>query len=265
MKKAIQFLLVSLLVLTFTSCSSDDNGNQPDTSVVLLKKMESEVMGNHSVYNFSYKGRKLTKVSFENHTPTMQTGYDKYYYTGDLILEIKTYNGSNQNTYNTLFTYNANNELVQVVKLNLQNSSGTKTVFTYNANGTVDALNYTGSLEAQTTLSSLSEKYFIENNNIVRIEFSGSATQTAMEFEYDTANNPMRNVTGMDKIKLHTYDSDGRYGITKNLTKVITHISTVESSQVDFELVYDENNYPLTRYSTETSPGPFSYNFEYYK
>jgi hypothetical protein len=265
MKKAIQILFVSLLVLTFTSCSSDDNNNQPDSSVILLKKMESEVLGYHATYNFDYNGRKLTKVSYENHTPSMQMGYDKYFYTGDLITEIKTYNGNNQNTFSTLFTYNVNNQLEQVVKLNLLSSTGTKTVFTYNGNETVYALNYTGSLEAQTMLSSQSEKYFIENNNIVKIEFTGSTTQTAMEFEYDTANNPMRNVIGMDKIKLHTYDSDGRYGITKNLTKVTTHISMVESSQVDFELVYNENNYPLASYSTETSPGPYSYNFEYYK
>ncbi|MFN3753469.1 hypothetical protein [Flavobacterium sp.] len=265
MKKAIQILFVSLLVVMFTSCSSDDNGNQPDTSVVLLKKMESEVMGNHGVYNFSYDGRKLAKVNYEIHTPSMQTGYDKYYYSGELIAEIKTFNGSNQNTFSTVFTYNANNQLEQVVKKNLQNGTATKMVFTYNPNGTVEALNYTGTLDSQTILSAVSEKYFIENNNIVRIEFTGSASQTAMDFEYDGANNPMRNVIGMDKIKLHTYDSDGRYGITKNLKKVTTYFATVESSQVDFELVYDENNYPLTRYSTETSPGPFSYNFEYYK
>ena len=265
MKKVIQILLVSLLVITFTSCSSDDNGNQPDTSVVLLKKMESDVMGNHGVYNFSYSGSKLTKVNYEIHTPGIQTGYDKYFYTGELITEIKTFNGSNQNTFSTVFTYNANNQLEQVVKLNLQNSTATKMVFTYNSNGTVDALNYTGTLESQTTLTAVSEKYFIENNDIVRIEFTGSMSQTAMDFEYDAANNPMRNVTGMDKIKLHTYDSDGRYGITKNLKKVTTYFATVQSSQVDFELVYDENNYPLTRYSSETSPGPFSYNFEYYK
>lgn len=264
MKKAIQILFVSLLVLTFTSCSSDDNENQPETSVVLLKKMESDVMGNHSVYNFNYNGRKLIKVSYEAHVPAMQTGYDKYYYNGELISEIKTFNGNNQNTYSTLFTYNTNNQLAQVVKLNLLNSTASKTVFTYNTNGTVDALSYTGSIEAQLTLSTVSEKYFIENNNITRIEFTGSTTQTAMDFEYDTANNPMRNVIGMDKIKLYTYDSDGRYGITKNLKKVTTHFATVESSQVDFELVYDENNYPLTSYSTESSPGPYSYNFEYY-
>ena len=171
MKKAIQILFVSLLVLTFTSCSSDDNGNQPDTSVVLLKKMESDVLGYHGVYNFSYNGRKLKKVNFEIHTPNIQTGYDKYIYTGELITEIKTFNGSNQNTSNTIFTYNANNQLEQVVKLNLLNSTGTKTVFTYNGNGTVDALNYTGSLEAQTALTLVSEKYFIENNNITKIVY----------------------------------------------------------------------------------------------
>lgn len=264
MKKAIQILFVSFLVLMFASCSSDDN-NQPDSSVVLLKKMDSEVLGNHATYNFDYIGRKLTKVNFENHTPSMQTGYDKFFYTGDLITEIKTYNGSNQNIFNTLFTYNANNQLVQVVKLNLLNSTGTKTVFTYNGNGTVDALNYTGTLEAQTALTLVSEKFFMENNNIVKIEFTGSTTQTAMDFEYDSANNPMRNVIGMDKIKLHTYDSDGRFGVTGNLKKVITHFASVESSQVDFELVYNDKNYPVSSYSTETSPGPYQFNFEYYK
>ncbi|MEK8180469.1 hypothetical protein WMW71_08965 [Flavobacterium buctense] len=264
MKKAIQFLFVSLLILTFASCSSDDN-NQPDSSVVLLKKMDSDVLGYHATYNFDYNGRKLTRVNYEKHTPSMQTGYDKYYYTGDLITEIRTFNGSNQSIFSTFFTYNANNQLEQVVKLNLLNSTGTKTVFTYNANGTVDTLNYTGSLQAQTVLSEVSEKFFIENNNIVKIEFFGSTTQTAMDFEYDTANNPMSNVVGMDKIKLHTYDSDGKFGVTGNLKNVITHFATVESSQVDFELVYNDKNYPVSSYSTETSPGPYHFNFEYYK
>ena len=209
MKKAIQLLFLSFLIVTFTSCSSDDN--QSASNVVLLKKVESDVMANHSVYNFTYTGTKLKKVSYEWHTPTLFKGYDKYFYTGDLITEIKSYNSNNQITKRALFTYNASNQLAELLTLEPQNNVGRKEVFAYNVDGTVSTVTYKGTLESQTTLDSVTEKFFLENGNIVKIEFTGSSLVTSTEFEYDSANNPMRNVTGLDKIKVDTDISDGLY------------------------------------------------------
>ncbi|MGL2963153.1 hypothetical protein ACSVH2_04950 [Flavobacterium sp. RSB2_4_14] len=263
MRKATQFLLlVSLFILTFTSCSNDS-----DTSnVVLLNKVTAVTLGQQSEYTFSYSGTKLNRVDFEIQALTDGVGYDKYYYTNDLITQIKRFNAANQNTANTVFTYNTNKQLTQVVRVVPSNNYGFKSVFTYNSDGTVLMTGYYGDITSQNTLSGTTEKYYFQNGEVSQKDFNTNSFSSSVTYNYDTANHPMQNVTGLDAIKLYTFIGDGLFGFKHNVIQQTTYITPgVVDNQVVFEANYNTNNYPTAISSSATSPGGYQYSFQYFK
>lgn len=267
MKRAVQFLsIVFLLGLTLTSCSSDDNA----TSTVLLKKLHASVMGDDEQFQFSYSGTKLTKISYQISIGNIMTGYSKFVYTGNLITQMKDYNSSNANTYNTFFTYDGQGQLTQVMKIQVGVDHAEKTVFTYNTDNTVDSEHYTGTIASQTYLMN-NEKFYFENNKLIRKDYTYGVGGSRTNYLYDTANHPMKNVTGIDAIKLYTNSFDvslsmaqGLRGVSNNIIKETTDPGTAAEAVVDFETHYNNMNYPVSSYSTPDSPGPYSYLYEYY-
>lgn len=263
MRKAAQYLfLVSLFVLTLTSCSNDNDS----TKVVLLNKLTTVVMGQQSVYTFSYKNSKLTKVAFQIDGQTDGVGYDKYFYTNNLITQIKRFNAANQNTATTTFTYTANGQLEQVVKVEPSSNYGYRSVFTYNTDGTVSVTGYYGDVTTQNTLSGVSEKYYFENGEVSQKDFTSDTFSSTLTYDYDSANHPMQNVIGLNAIKLYTFIADGLFGIKHNVAKQTTYLTPgVIKNQVTFEAIYNNDNYPLEITSTTTETGGYQYSFQYFK
>lgn len=266
MKKVFQFFAIfSIALLSLTSCSSDDSTN----SVVLLKKLQAGVMGDNEEYLFSYNGTKLTEISFQIEMGTTTSGYSTFVYAGDLITQVKDYNSSDANTYNTFFTYNTDGKLTEVLKVQVGVDHAEKTVFTYNSDNTVNSQYYRGTTSSLGYLTA-TEKFYFEGNQLIKKDYSYDITSDfQVAYIYDTANHPMKNVTGMDGIKLYVnsfygFLSLGLKGVSNNIVKE-THYngSGVISYVVDFESAYNDENYPVSMYSTPDSPGPYNYNYEY--
>ncbi len=256
------FAIFSVIILSMTSCSSDDNSR---TSVVLLKKLTNVSFGTNGEYNFTYNGTKLNKVTFTLDNQTDGNGYDKYFYTGDLITEIKRYNASNHNIIRTLFTYNLSNQLTQVVRLELDANYGRKTVYQYNPDGSIESSIYSGNLESQNTASSLTEKVYFQNGEIVAKEYTIGTSQSSIGFSYDSANHPLKNVTGLGAIKIYDFMADGLFGVEHNLLQRAVYDANGDlDHSISFEGVYNQDNYPTNIYGVDTPEG-IGYNFEYYK
>ncbi|MBP6556798.1 MAG: hypothetical protein KAX93_02835 [Flavobacterium sp.] len=258
MKKAIQFLFISLFVLSFVSCSSDSDTDNP----VLLKKLTGITMGQNASHTFSYNGTKLTKVAFEIEAQTDGVGYDKYVYNGDLITEIKRYNASNQNTATTRFTYNVNNQLTEVVKVQPASNYGFKNVFTYNNDGSVLVTGYSGDVNSQTNLSDITEKFYFQNGEVSQKEYSSTTLVSSTTYAYDSAHHPMHNVTGLNAIKLYNFITNGLFGMQHNMTQQTTTISGNIDTQVSMQADYNNDNYPASLYSAD---GMYQYQFSYFK
>ena len=223
-------------------------------------------MGQKSDYIFSYKGAKLTKVAFEIQAQTDGIGYDKYYYTNNLITQIKRFNAANQNTATTVFTYNTDNQLEQAVRVVPSNNYGFKSVFTYNTDGTVSLTGYYGDVITQNTLSGTAEKYYFQNGEVSQKDFTSNSFSSTVTYEYDAANHAMQNVIGLDAIKLYTFIADGLFGIKHNVAKQTTYLTPgLIDNQVTFEAIYTNDNYPLAINSTTTSTSVYQYSFQYFK
>lgn len=254
MKKAVQLLLISLFVLTFISCSSDSDTN----GVILLKKVTGVTLGKTTTHNFSYNGTKLTKVAYEIEAQTDGIGYDRYVYNGDLITEIKRYNASNQITATIQFTYNTNNQLTQVVKIQPANNYGFKNVFTYNTDGSVLVTGYSGDINSQTNLSDITEKFYFQNGEVSQKDFVSNAFSSTVTYSYDNANHPLKNVTGITAIKLYSFIANGLFGMEHNVTQRIT-LTEGETVQTNMEVDYNADNYPVASYSDSGDQYQFTY------
>lgn len=267
MKKAFQFLAILFIAFsTLTSCSSD---NDSTTSAVLLKKLHANVMGADEEYLFSYNGTKLTKIAFQIDMGIVTNGYSKFIYSGNLISQIKDFD-NNVNTYNTFFTYNTASQLTEVLKLQVGADYGEKLVFTYNTDNTVDSQNYLGTASSQTSLIA-TEKFYIENNKLIQKDYSEETIGSQTTYTYDSANHPMKNVTGINAITLYINSLRGARsialglkGITNNIVKEVLHYENGPVvDEIKFESSYNNNNYPVSIYTTPDSPGPYNYQYEY--
>lgn len=263
MKKVFPlFWILSIVSIFLTSCSSDE-----DTSngITLLRKIESVDLGQHAKHQFFYKGTKLTKVVFEKEAQTDGNGYDKYSYTNDLITEIKTYNNNNQIDAVTTLTYNSNNQLTEVLKLEPSRNYGLRTVFNYTLFGTVVITSYSGNLQSQNSSTNQTTTLSLLNGEIIRKEFTSAEMNYIVEYEYDVKNNPMKNVTGYQAVKLYAYINNGLFGMNHNLAQQTTYlVLNVIDNQVDFELQYNNDNFPTSRYATGSFSGAYQYQYEYY-
>jgi len=220
-----------------TSCSSDDNESNDNTDAVLLKKTiitDSEGDAVTSIY--TYDGNKIVSIVDDS------GDVNEYYtYTGNLItkLEYRFPDGSidQVNTY----TYNAEGKLVTFVRT--QTNYVHKEVFTYNADGTVTAESYSGDSESELMEGTVNTIKFV-NGEVSEI-ISPDASNEEHVYTYDTKNNPMKNVIGMDKIAF--IDGEGN-GVKFN---ILTDTSEDEL-WTNSTFTYNDNGYPTKEVDTGT-------------
>lgn len=263
MKKVLYFLLL----VTLWSCS-DDKQDDSTSKLTLVKKLDAVDLGKHAVYTFFYNGAKLDKVNYEIEGQTDGIGHYEYFYTGNLISEIKRFNQNNQNTARILFEYNSNNALVQVTELDVNANYGLKNVITYNLDGTVEVERFSGNTSSQSVFA-YSSLYSFQNGELVQENNSGTIA-TIVNYEFDSANHPLQNVTGINEIKIysaltHGIFNRGLIGLNNNLKKqTTTFVADGSTEIVDYTMSYNTQNYPSTIVSSPTSLGSYSYSFEYY-
>jgi hypothetical protein len=263
MKKMISlFWILSIFSLPLTSCSSDTD---TESSVTLLKKIQSVDLGQNAVHQFYYKGTKLSKVAFDIQGQTNGVGYDKYAYTNDLITEIKTYSNDNQLIAITTLSYNSSNQLVEVVKVEPSRNYGFRTVFNYNLAGTVIVQTFHGNTSVQDNSTNQTTTFYLMNGEVVKKDYVSTDMNYTINYVYDNLKNPFQNVTGYNAIKLYSFINNGLFGSNHNLLQQTTYFSPdVIDSQVDFELEYNNNNFPTSRYATGSFSGVYQYLYEYY-
>ncbi|NNT71982.1 hypothetical protein HKT18_07120 [Flavobacterium sp. IMCC34852] len=261
MKKFFQYLaFLWVVVLTMTSCTTDDNSG---TSAILLKKLTAVSFGTNAEYNFTYKGTKLSQVTFTVNNQTNGNGYYKYTYTNDLITEISRYHSNGHLSEKTTFSYDSSNRLTEALKLVFETSFGSKKVFSHNLNGTVTVTTFGGNLIAQNTLSDIVETYHFTNGEISQKDYDSNTLAYSINYAYDNANHPTQNVTGLKALKLYDFISDGLFGMNHNLLEQNTYDANGNLEHtVSYQGDYNQDNYPTALY---TADGQFQYQFTYFK
>lgn len=228
------------MVLVFISCNNDDNNI--DSNSAITAQLPKTINNDGIVSTVTYNGTKIVSIVASSANISSRT----FTYTGDnIVTQVYVYG----NTISTTgYVYDSNNKLVTSNywsnggKGSTMTSSG-RDVYTYNTDGTVTKQRYTYSDGVYVAESGFLKMTY-QNGNEVKGEFISTATgQTSSLWvaEFDTKNNPFKNVTGMNKII-----GGSSWSNTNNWTKLTTTATETTDSLVrSYNYTYDAQGYPL--------------------
>ena len=192
------------LVALFISCSPDsaspviqNSVQTPPTGIVPIKIIYPSAFETDTT-SFSYNGNKLDKIKYGN-------TISKYFYNNDFITKIDLSDLGGTVYSSITYDYDSSGRLSQVKRTNvdIDQSMAVKSTFQYNSNGTMTVTDYTGDNFTQETISATHIYFIGTNNEIASIQTTpvGGSTETTT-YSYDTKNNPLKNVTGMNSLRL---------------------------------------------------------------
>lgn len=231
MKKILYLFGASLLMLT--SCSNDEDSDSPDTAY--LVKEIAYVEGSYSFSSkITYNGNKIVSSVDSDGEKTLYT------YTGDLITKEEEFAVGNNIDSKIEYSYD-NNQLKTSVSTEISGSVTykSKNVYTHNSDGTVSCKTYNINLTTGAETLSYSGKYTFLNGNMVKRE---QGTDYVLVFEYDTKNNPIKNILGFDKLMETEFSANNIIKITSTNNGSNPSIST---NQYD----YNTAGYPTEQRS----------------
>ncbi|MFH6944098.1 hypothetical protein [Flavobacterium sp. FlaQc-50] len=250
-------LFFSALILTFTSCASDDAKSSPDENYILPKTIILKEIG-------SPVDQTLTTNTFSgNKIVSSITGNFKilYSYEGNLITKEETFildpnaEVKERKTREILHTYE-NGKLKTSILMRLftaANPNGqyaSKIVYTHTSDNLISYVEY--SVTTGTPEEKIVDRGILtfKDGNLVKYEqyFMDSPTLTGtFQYEYDTSNNPFKNVLGYRSLKVKTSAAGNN--------NVIRGSSTIENivDQTIFRntFTYNDKGYPILSIETK--------------
>ncbi len=267
MKKVTLFAFLAFtFASTLNSCSKDEQTpvpvvtETPTSNLILPKKIVlSGGSDGTTTITLTYKGNKIVEINYSEGTKEIYT------YTGDLITKTETYEGKTL-TDQSIYNY-TNNKLTNVTTTenSIDNSTGmvkiykSKDVYIYNTDETILNERYTiDNVTGAETKDSNSDLKTFANGNLVKevssssytyfngIENVTSATIRTTTYEYDTKNNPIKNILGFNKLLFsgsNTNNTIKKTTISKTTTNGVDEPSS-PADVSDYEFRYNENGYP---------------------
>lgn len=274
MKKII--LVLSLVLLALVGCSKSEDAILAGVSSNLLKRIEnsSETLDGNSTTNVAYNGNKIIEFSSSRNGILSKTIFT---YNGDLIIKRESlsngilnaseeyiYENGKLTTTFSMYSNTSQSGIIVFIK--------SKKVYTYNANGTVLETNFKFVDNAYVTANS-TKLYTIFNGNVTKLignssssstYYNGTATVTDIytstytnNYEYDSKNNPLKNILGWSKISFDSNNSINNLlketGLSESTTNGVANPAVPERVR-EYTLMYNSNDYPtLIKYLTTTS------------
>jgi hypothetical protein len=193
MKKLLCLFSASLLVLA--SCSSDDTNSSDSATSILPKKVVNVYGKETSTSQITYNGNKLVSVVNDEGEKSIYT------YTGDLVTKIEEMDSKGGLDDTTEYTY-ISGKLATALEKEVGASNYYKTEYTHNSDGTVSYKEFTVDAKtgvANTNSTPVIGKCTFKDGNLVKKVYSyGVGSENTSTYEYDTKNNPFKNVLGFN-------------------------------------------------------------------
>lgn len=246
--------ILFLLILPFLNgCSSDGSNEDSNSDVQLqnvpLKITETIYFGSSSdvtTTKFNYAGGKL--ISLEKLNEPRKTLIT---YNGDKPVKFSIYNNGvlvkEQN-----INYQGDKLLSVIDSQNLE-----KTEFYY-TNEVLDLITHSQS-SGGSWITNSTDKYFFSNSNLIKkyhTTYYPSASAIKIEYDFDTKNNPFKNLNKYLKLLLEYETIEvGNLNNSTSARYYATVSSTTPESNRNFVNTYNSNNYPteVIKYLTESN------------
>lgn len=245
MKKLLYLFSASLLVLA--SCSKDDDKPNPATSTLVKKVIYTDIDKSTFTSQTTYNGYKIVSIVGSDGSKTVYT------YTGEVISKIEEIDEKGVLESTTEYTYTSG-KLATSLEKEVGEDYNYKTVYTHNADGTVSFADVminvkTGTSDDGGTVG----KYTYSGGNLVKKVYSYYGTEYSNTFEYDTKNNPFKNITGFSLL----LDNEDEASVN-NLVK-----RTSASSIYTHTYTYDANGFPTEQQSFSNGKSDGTSQFAY--
>lgn len=256
--------ILSLIVLTFTSCTSNEDTSQNQENSILPKKIINIEGSISETTTITYNGNKILEInSADGHKSV-------YTYTSDLITNVKSSNGDTFSS-STNYTYENNilrsNSAVITSKnptTGITTVSHSKTVYIYNTDGTITGQEYSVNPQtAEETKTENSTTYTFANGNLTQTvhSYTSAAGNTIQNYiyvyEFDNKRNPAINILGLNKIEFGSTSSLNNITKRTNYSQTITNgIAGTASTPktINYTLLYNDNNFLTeSKYSNTNS------------
>jgi len=246
MKKFKSSGLVLLLTIALLSCSKDGESTSDSTSLILPKKINYiENTSNDKVGKdtyFTYNGNKIVSDIYDGKSKNIYT------YTGDFITKVESFDYAKL-TYTMDYSY-TNGKLTSVTEKETSYPSVT-TNFIHNTDGTVLYSSIYGK-----------GKLTFKDGNLIEDASENNGTET---YEYDTKNNPFKNVLGVSLLLYNYKESGAHLNTAKNnyikRTDKYNGIISVLSTSI---ITYNSNGYPIVDSENNEGLTGFYASYKYY-
>ncbi|GGB76597.1 hypothetical protein GCM10007424_15760 [Flavobacterium suaedae] len=246
------FSMAAIALFTMTSCSDDDSSStNPDSNLVLPKKMVTIIDGETVTTDYTYNGNKL--VSAVSTDGELQ----EYTYSGDKITECETsYNGALEQR--DVYTYDGDN--LTMFKMYLYDEEGaidfiSKNEYTYNADGTISIIMYHNYSNGGNEEYIIYDQGVITFNNGNLVSYMGDSDDEV--YTFDDKNSVTKNIASNYYMALAFIEG----GVNNILTDTYS-INDVVDYMATSVYTYNSNNYPVTEvmtYGEETETYQYFY------
>lgn len=262
MKKLL--LLFGAFTFLLISCSSDDD--TPSQENLVFPKTVSYLypnpsLGTNTTSTLKLDGKKIVDIT-DSDSKTIFT------YNGNIITkqEVFDIDEKGNKTPDKVVEYSYENGKLKTrihrILFSKEYPNGEyiiKTVYTHNSNGQISYINYSintkTELEIQTSVGTLTYK----DGNLVKEEQTFKSVTTTLVFEYDTKNNPLKNILGFDLL----FNEVSYFGKNNILKTTVTSSEDTKVATYLTSYTYNENGYPLRRTSFDGGGKSIEYEIEY--
>jgi hypothetical protein len=247
MKK--NFYLLSIILIIFTSCSSDNNDSSNLQEPVLVKEIAVTYNGITNKQKIEYNGNKILSNTWQGGFKT------NYTYTGDVITKVEEVDPYGRLTSAIEYKY-TNGKIYSFTSINYEFGREYKRLVKYvhNTDGTVSYQEFninplTGDEEGEKTTSG---KYFYKDGNRVKEEFYvDSVLQYTTIYEFDTKYDNYKNILGYNLL-LDLMPS------VNNIIKITTIPKSGVTSEAINSFEYNSKGYPVNKRVGIVNGVPFS-------
>ncbi|MFB3386545.1 hypothetical protein [Flavobacterium sp. LAR06] len=246
MKKILY--LIGIMTFVLTSCSSDDS------SEIFIKKSKLTKIvyvtlstGAYSSVDFKYDGNHIKSETYNDGT------YAIYTYEGDFITKKEMFSANKQLTFETEYKYIDGKLASKTDKY--PNNGGYLSRIKYNyKTGIVYSEQFTVIEETGEEIEfDLFGTFTYKEGNLLKSELRTSISESIYTCEYDTKNNPLKNITGMNLLTDKDYQSS-----FNNITKL-----SGDGYLDTFTYAYNENDFP-TQSKCFDKEGELKWTAQYY-
>ncbi|SNR51619.1 hypothetical protein [Flavobacterium sp. ov086] len=257
-------LLFSALTLLLTSCSNDDNDSSTEDTSILPKTISyiypSADLGTNTKNTLTYDGNKIVS-SISAISKVIFT------YTGNVITKQQLFDvdskGLETKDMETEYAYENGKLKTRITRqyFTTQYPNGQyvgKTVYTHVSNNLISYIDYT--VDADTKIETkISEGTFIyKDSNLIEDKNVRGVSSSTRTYEYDTKNNPLKNILGLDLLLKETEIS------SNNILKIRRVDSELPDSSIYLtNYIYNDKDFPTKQTSLAGDGKSIEYEIEY--